>query len=128
MPIVFLVPFGVAVKKEGGRWTGPNVHATDRVFLCGKMQAKRRRWLLPAGLRIGSKMALSDRTLGGYPPMSENHLELATKQEVRLHIDRTLHKSPNPTDGEALYALGNVKAGVTHLYQEVLGRATRRTG
>jgi hypothetical protein len=45
--------------------------------------------------------------------MSENH-------EVRVHIDRTPYRSPNPTDGEALYALGKVKAGYD-LYQEVQG-------
>ncbi len=57
--------------------------------------------------------------------MSENQLELATKQEARLHIDRTPHKSPNPTDGEALYALGKVKPGYA-LYQEVEGNEEDR--
>lgn len=32
-------------------------------------------------------------------------------REVRIHIDRQPHESPNPTTGAALYALGKVPAG-----------------
>lgn len=45
---------------------------------------------------------------------------MSDKHEVRTHIDRTPYRSPNPTDGEALYVLGKVKAGYD-LYQEVQG-------
>ena len=45
--------------------------------------------------------------------MSEIH-------EVRIHIDEAAYHSPNPTDGEALYALGRVKPGLV-LYREVSG-------
>ncbi|HEX4612199.1 MAG TPA: multiubiquitin domain-containing protein [Urbifossiella sp.] len=47
---------------------------------------------------------------------------MADKHEVRVHIDREAYKSPNPTDGEALYRLGRVQAGFV-LYQEVQGDA-----
>lgn len=39
---------------------------------------------------------------------------------VRIHIDRQVHESPNPTTGQALYALGNVPAG-RELFREVSG-------
>jgi hypothetical protein len=42
------------------------------------------------------------------------------KNEVRIHIDRIAYRSPNPTDGAALYALGKVSAGHV-LYREVQG-------
>ena len=42
------------------------------------------------------------------------------KHEVRIHIDEEAYDSPNPTDGEALYALGHVKPGL-ELYREVTG-------
>ena len=45
---------------------------------------------------------------------------MSEKHEVRVHIDRTPYRSPNPTNGESLYALGKVKAGCD-LYQEVHG-------
>ena len=48
-----------------------------------------------------------------------------SKHEVRIHIDRTPYRSPNPTDGDALYALGNVKPGFD-LYQEVEGNEEDR--
>lgn len=38
--------------------------------------------------------------------------------EVAIHIDKKLYKSPNPTTGAALYALGKVSAGFD-LFQEV---------
>jgi hypothetical protein len=45
--------------------------------------------------------------------MSENH-------EVRVHIDERPYHSPNPTDGDGLYALGHVKPALL-LYREVTG-------
>lgn len=45
---------------------------------------------------------------------------MSDKQEARIHIDRTPYRSPNPTDGEALYLLGKVKAGYA-LFEEVQG-------
>ncbi len=42
------------------------------------------------------------------------------KHEVRIHIDEKPYHSPNPTDGDALYALGQVKPGL-ELYREVSG-------
>jgi hypothetical protein len=39
---------------------------------------------------------------------------------VRIHIDEHAYHSPNPTDGEALYALGHVKPEL-ELYREVTG-------
>lgn len=36
---------------------------------------------------------------------------------VRIHIDKQLYESPNPTTGEALYALANVPVG-TQLFEE----------
>src|SRR5580700_9139965 len=45
---------------------------------------------------------------------------MAEKHEVRIHIDEHAYHSPNPTDGEALYALGHVKPGL-ELYREVHG-------
>ena len=42
------------------------------------------------------------------------------KHEVRIHIDQHKYESPNPTTGTALYALGNVAAGL-ELYREVSG-------
>jgi hypothetical protein len=40
--------------------------------------------------------------------------------EVRIFIDQNSYHSPNPTTGAALYALGNVKAGM-ELFREVTG-------
>jgi Multiubiquitin len=45
--------------------------------------------------------------------MSEHH-------EVRIHVDQEPYKSPNPTTGEALYKLGDVK-NHHELYREVGG-------
>jgi hypothetical protein len=45
---------------------------------------------------------------------------MADKHEVRIHIDQKPYHAPNPTIGEALYALGNVKPGL-ELYREVQG-------
>jgi hypothetical protein len=45
---------------------------------------------------------------------------MSEKNEVRIHIDRTAFRSPNPTDGETLYILGKVQPGHV-LYQEVQG-------
>lgn len=42
------------------------------------------------------------------------------KHEVRIHIDEHKYESPNPTTGAALYALGNVAAGL-ELYRELSG-------
>lgn len=39
---------------------------------------------------------------------------------MRIHINRNIHESPNPTHGHALYVLGSVPAG-HHLYREVQG-------
>jgi hypothetical protein len=43
-----------------------------------------------------------------------------TKHEVRIHIDRKPYESPNPTTGEALYALGHIPSE-KELFQEVRG-------
>jgi hypothetical protein len=43
-----------------------------------------------------------------------------SKGNVRIHIDEHLYHSANPTDGDALYALGHVKPGL-ELYREVAG-------
>src|SRR5262249_29142229 len=56
-------------------------------------------------------------------PQSEGHMTTAdvhATHEVRIHIDQKPYHSPTPTDGEALYALGNVKPGL-ELYREVSG-------
>ena len=45
----------------------------------------------------------------------ENH-----KHEVRIHIDQKPYESPNPTNGEALYRLGQVQPGYD-LFREVKG-------
>jgi len=42
------------------------------------------------------------------------------KHQVRIHIDQKPYESPNPTTGDALYALGKVPAGL-ELYREVSG-------
>jgi Multiubiquitin len=42
------------------------------------------------------------------------------KHQVRIHINQHPYESPNPTTGAALYALGNVPAGL-ELYREVSG-------
>lgn len=39
---------------------------------------------------------------------------------TRIHIDQRPHESPDPTTGEALYALGQVQSGM-ELYREVTG-------
>ena len=41
-------------------------------------------------------------------------------RSVRVHIDQRPYHSPNPTTGEALYRLGEVKEGL-ELYREVRG-------
>jgi hypothetical protein len=45
--------------------------------------------------------------------MTHNH-------HVRIHIDQKRHESPNPTTGDALYALGHVAEGLV-LYRETGG-------
>ena len=52
--------------------------------------------------------------------MSEEQREIEHRHEVRIHIDQHQYESPNPTTGAALYALGNVPAGL-ELYREVSG-------
>ena len=52
--------------------------------------------------------------------MSETQSEREFKHKVRIHIDQKQYESPNPTTGEALYALGDVPAGLK-LYREVRG-------
>ena len=47
-------------------------------------------------------------------------VEAEHKDQVRIHIDQQPYESPNPTTGEALYVLGNVKPGL-ELYREVAG-------
>jgi hypothetical protein len=47
-------------------------------------------------------------------------IEHEHKHEVRIHIDERKYESPNPTTGTALFALGNVQAGL-ELYREVSG-------
>lgn len=51
--------------------------------------------------------------------MEEREAE-KTQHEVRIHIDQKQYHSPNPTTGEALYALGHVAADL-ELYKEVDG-------
>ena len=43
-----------------------------------------------------------------------------TSNSVRIYIDQKPYHSPNPTTGEAIYALGNVPQGSV-LYREVRG-------
>ena len=45
---------------------------------------------------------------------------MSEKHEVRIHIDEKAYHSPNPTDGEASYALCHVKPGL-ELFREVTG-------
>jgi hypothetical protein len=52
--------------------------------------------------------------------MSGTKAEVETKHEVRIHIDQQPHHSPNPTTGDALYALGRVPTGLD-LFCEVGG-------
>jgi hypothetical protein len=52
--------------------------------------------------------------------MSGTKAEVETKPEVRIHIDQQPHHSPNPTTGDALYALGQVQPGLD-LFFEVSG-------
>jgi Multiubiquitin len=40
--------------------------------------------------------------------------------EIRVHIDREVHQSPNPTTGLALYQLGNIN-GHRELFRETEG-------
>jgi Multiubiquitin len=47
----------------------------------------------------------------------ENHEQ---KHHVRIHIDQHPYESPNPTTGEALYKLGQIRAGF-ELFREVRG-------
>jgi hypothetical protein len=51
--------------------------------------------------------------------MSDDH-EHPHSTEVRIHIDRKPYRSPNPTTGAALYALGDV-AAQRELFREVSG-------
>jgi hypothetical protein len=44
----------------------------------------------------------------------------AAAQQVRIHINRQAYHSPNPTTGEALYALGDIPKNEA-LYREVQG-------
>jgi hypothetical protein len=53
--------------------------------------------------------------------VNENESRLADKvHDVRIHIDRVAHESPNPTTADALYALGKVREHHV-LYREVEG-------
>ena len=52
--------------------------------------------------------------------MSGTKAEVETKNEARIHIDQQPHLSPNPTTGDALYALGRVQPGLD-LFFEVGG-------
>jgi hypothetical protein len=45
---------------------------------------------------------------------------MSEKPEARIHIDEDAYLSSNPTDGEALYALGHIKSGL-ELFREVSG-------
>lgn len=47
---------------------------------------------------------------------------IVTAHEVRIHIDREVYKTPNPTTGEALYALAAIPKH-EKLYLEVRGDA-----
>ena len=50
--------------------------------------------------------------------MAEHQQE--SNHTVPIHIDEHAYQSPNPTNGDALYELGHVKAGLV-LYREVTG-------
>jgi hypothetical protein len=52
--------------------------------------------------------------------MNEQHAGHESNHEIRIHIDRQQKESPNPTSGDALYALGKVQHG-HDLYREVHG-------
>ena len=56
-------------------------------------------------------------------PTQEAHHDHPHK-EVRIHIDRVRHESPDPTTADAIYALGKVQDH-HHLYREV-GMSIRR--
>ncbi|NKM44305.1 hypothetical protein GFL91_04735 [Rhizobium leguminosarum bv. viciae] len=47
-------------------------------------------------------------------------LDIAAAHIVRIHINREAFKSPNPTTGEALYALADIKKH-EKLYREITG-------
>ncbi len=59
-------------------------------------------------------MNLEQTNEHGHQPEHHNH-------EVEISIDRKHHRSPNPTTGAALYALGGVPAGYD-LWREVCGQ------
>ena len=44
----------------------------------------------------------------------------SSRHSVRVHIDRQAHESPNPTTGDALYALGSVSQSC-ELFREASG-------
>jgi hypothetical protein len=52
--------------------------------------------------------------------MSTAHPEIETRRQARIHIDEHPYESPNPTTGEALYALSKVPVGL-ELYRELRG-------
>ncbi len=52
--------------------------------------------------------------------MSDQQHPSERQKRMRIHIDGTLHESPNPTTGEAIYRLGHVETGL-ELYREVTG-------
>jgi hypothetical protein len=52
--------------------------------------------------------------------MSEQQRGVEREHGVRIHIDQKQYESPNPTTGEALYALGHVAADL-EMYREVDG-------
>jgi hypothetical protein len=57
---------------------------------------------------------------GEYTVSEQHHEAEVMHHHMRIHIDQKHYESPNPTTGEALYALGNVPAGL-ELYREVSG-------
>jgi Multiubiquitin len=59
-------------------------------------------------------MAQEPDQVGGPEAQHQEH------RAVRIHINRKPHESPNPTTGEALYALGAIGLGY-QLYREARG-------
>jgi len=45
-----------------------------------------------------------------------------SKGTVKIHIDKELYESPDPTIGAALYVLGNVNASTYDLWKTVPGK------
>lgn len=58
---------------------------------------------------------------GGNPGQGGGNPGQGGNNEITIHIDKKQYKSPSPTTGAALYALGHVAAGYD-LWREVHGK------